>query len=85
MTLRGYTLSFLLDLGMPRRNGYDACRLIRQHAWGDRICLIALSGWGQREDHERTRAAGFDYHLVKPVEIAALARLIEALPSRITT
>ena len=68
----------LLDLGMPKATGYEACRRIRQHPWGRRACLVALTGWGQGEDRRRTAAAGFDHHLVKPVDPAALEKLLAA-------
>lgn len=66
----------LLDIRMPKLNGYQACRGIRQQEWGRRIQLIALTGWGQEEDRRRTREAGFDYHLVKPVDPDALEILL---------
>ncbi|MGQ0639743.1 MAG: response regulator [Gemmatimonadaceae bacterium] len=64
----------LLDIGMPKMNGYDACRRIREQEWGRGMLLIALTGWGQDEDRERSREAGFDHHLVKPVDPEALLR-----------
>ncbi|KQP17173.1 hypothetical protein ASF43_29445 [Pseudorhodoferax sp. Leaf267] len=67
----------VLDLGMPRMDGYGLCRALRQHDWGRRMTVLALSGWGQTADRERTRAAGFDIHLVKPIEPQALAEAIE--------
>lgn len=66
----------LLDIGMPRMNGYDACRRIREQAWGGSTMIVALTGWGQEEDKRRSREAGFDDHLVKPVAPAALERLL---------
>jgi PAS domain S-box-containing protein len=66
----------LLDLGMPNLNGFETARRIRQQSWGKDIVLAALSGWGQDEDKRRTRQAGFDYHFVKPIEPAALQRLL---------
>jgi PAS domain S-box-containing protein len=72
----------LLDLGMPKFNGFDTAIRIRQEPWGKDIVLAALSGWGQDEDKRRTRQAGFDYHFVKPIEPAALRRLLaECEPS----
>lgn len=68
----------LLDLGMPRLNGYDTCRRIRDESWGRGMVLIALTGWGQVEDKRRTAQAGFDAHLVKPVDIEALERLLSS-------
>ena len=69
----------MLDLGMPRLNGYDVCRQIRDQDWGKKVCVIALSGWGQDEDRRRSSAAGFDHHLVKPVEAAALMQVMSAM------
>ena len=58
----------LLDLGMPKMNGYEACRRIRDSAWGAQMTLIAVTGWGQEDDRRKSAAAGFDGHLVKPVD-----------------
>ena len=71
----------LLDIGLPRMNGYEACRAIRKRTGGEGIVIAALTGWGQEEDHRRSREAGFDAHLVKPVEREALAALLSARPS----
>jgi CheY-like chemotaxis protein len=62
----------LLDLGMPKLNGYDLARRLRGEAWGKGMVLIALTGWGQEDDRRRTQEAGFDHHLVKPVDPDAL-------------
>jgi CheY-like chemotaxis protein len=69
----------LLDIGMPRLNGYDACRRIREQPWGWGILVVALTGWGQEEDKRRATEAGFDHHLTKPVDPAALERILAAL------
>jgi CheY-like chemotaxis protein len=69
----------LLDIGMPRLNGYDAARRIRQEPWGKSVVLVALTGWGQEEDKRRSREAGFDRHLVKPVEPEALDSVLTEL------
>ena len=75
----------LLDVGMPRLNGYDACRLIRAQPWGKEMLLVAQTGWSRDEDRRRTREAGFDAHLVKPVNYDALTKLIRSYrPSRTT-
>ncbi|AKJ28188.1 PAS domain S-box protein [Caldimonas brevitalea] len=66
----------LLDIGMPRLNGYETARLMREQPWGRDALLVALTGWGQDEDRRRSREAGFDHHLVKPVEPEALGRLL---------
>jgi CheY-like chemotaxis protein len=68
-----------LDLGMPHLNGYDACRRMRQLPGGDGLTLIALTGWGQDEDRRRTAEAGFDAHIVKPIDAAALTNLLATL------
>ena len=61
---------------MPRLNGYETAQLMREQPWGRRALIVALTGWGQEEDRRRSREAGFDQHLVKPVEPAALERLL---------
>jgi signal transduction histidine kinase len=66
----------LLDLGMPEMNGYDVCRVIRQEPWGKAIRIVALTGWGQDRDRQNTREAGFDAHLVKPVDVAMLGEVL---------
>ena len=72
----------LLDLGLPGMSGYDACRAIRREPWGRDIVIVAVSGWGQEEDRRKSREAGFDAHLVKPVEFAALMELLGSLGAR---
>jgi CheY-like chemotaxis protein len=66
----------LLDIGLPKMNGYDAARHIREQPWGKGIALIALTGWGQQEDKCRALEAGCDQHLTKPVEPLALEKLL---------
>jgi PAS domain S-box-containing protein len=66
----------VLDLAMPRLNGYDVARRIRQEPWGQNVLLIALTGWAKDEDRKRTKEAGFDAHLVKPVHPAVLLELL---------
>jgi len=69
----------LLDVGLPLRSGYDAARQIRGEPWGRNMVLIALTGWGQEQDRKRSREAGFDHHLVKPVDPKALMKLVSEL------
>lgn len=69
----------LMDLGMPRMNGFEAAREIRKLDWGQSIVLAALTGWGQEEDRRRSREAGFDHHFVKPAEPAELQRLFASV------
>ena len=66
----------VLDIGMPRLNGYEAAARIRAQDAGRHRALVALTGWGQQQDLERSREAGFDRHLVKPVNVDALAEVI---------
>jgi len=66
----------LMDIGMPKMNGYEAARHIRREPWGQSMMLVALTGWGQDDDKQRTREAGFDRHLVKPAEPTDLRKLI---------
>ena len=66
----------ILDIGMPRVNGYDVAARARQSEWGRGATLIALTGWGQGRDKQLAAAAGFDHHVTKPVEAAALEVLL---------
>jgi len=66
----------LLDIGMPKMNGYEACRAIRQRPWGKGIVIIALTGWGQDQDRRQSTEAGFDGHLVKPVSYEELMKVM---------
>jgi CheY-like chemotaxis protein len=72
----------LMDLGMPRMDGYEAAQRLREQPGGREILLIALSGWGQLHDKARTSKAGFDHHLVKPAEPALLRALLAEWPRR---
>jgi PAS domain S-box-containing protein len=65
----------LLDIGMPKLNGYETCRHIREQPWGRNALIVALTGWGQDDDKRRSQEAGFNDHLVKPVDPAALHKL----------
>jgi len=71
----------LLDIGMPLLDGYEVAKRIRTQPWGKRITLIALTGWGQDSDRRRSREAGFDSHLVKPLDLETLTDLLDRLPS----
>jgi CheY-like chemotaxis protein len=71
----------LLDIGLPKLNGYDAARRIQDQRGGDEIVLVALTGWGQEHDRRRSKEAGFDQHMTKPVEYETLKKLLNALPS----
>jgi CheY-like chemotaxis protein len=68
----------LLDIGMPGLNGYDTARRIRTLQNHNGVKLVALTGWGQEDDRRRSEEAGFDAHLVKPVDLPALNKLLTA-------
>ncbi|MCA1807680.1 MAG: response regulator, partial [Actinobacteria bacterium] len=69
----------LLDIGMPKLNGYEVARKIREQPWGQKMMLVALTGWGQEEDRQKSKEAGFNSHLVKPVEYSVLMKLLAEL------
>lgn len=69
----------LLDIGLPKLNGYEAAREIRQQEWGKSMTLIALTGWGQEEDRQRSKEAGFNSHMVKPVDHIELMKRLDQL------
>jgi len=66
----------LLDIGMPKLNGYDTARQIRQQSWGKYVVLVALTGWGQEDDRRKSQEAGFDLHMVKPIQLQDLEKLL---------
>lgn len=69
----------LLDIGLPKMDGFEAARKIRAEPWGRTMVLVALTGWGQEEDRRESRESGFDGHMVKPVDFAALKKLLAEL------
>lgn len=69
----------LLDIGLPKLNGYEVCRHIRKQPWGQDMLLIAVTGWGQEEDKCKSKEAGFDFHMVKPLDPDALEKLLAGL------
>ena len=69
----------LLDIGLPDLNGHEVCRRARQLPGGAEMVVVALTGWGQKNDLRQTREAGFDAHLTKPVDLKALERLLDEL------
>ncbi len=71
--------AILMDVGMPKCNGYDATRHIRREAWGRDMIIIALTGWGQEIDRLQSKQAGCDGHLVKPIHLSNLERLLGEL------
>ena len=71
----------LLDIGMPTLNGYEVCRRLRSGSGNADMTVIAITGWSQPMDHQLSREAGFDHHLVKPVDPVALVALIKEVSS----
>jgi CheY-like chemotaxis protein len=74
----------ILDIGMPGMSGYEVARRIRSQPWGRESVLFALTGWGQSEDVERAKAAGFNEHMTKPVDLTRLAQLLASHGTRRT-
>jgi PAS domain S-box-containing protein len=68
----------LMDLGMPNMNGFEAARALRERPWTHGMLLVATTGWGQEDDRRRTAEAGFDEHLVKPIDVAALRKVLSS-------
>ena len=66
----------LLDLGLPGLDGLEVARRIRAQPWGSDVTLIAATGWGTAEDRRRSREAGFDHHMVKPVDLDELEKVL---------
>src|SRR4051812_13304825 len=66
----------LLDIGLPKLNGYEVAKRIRQQRWAQDTMLIAITGWGLAEDRRRSQEAGFNFHVVKPVDLIALEDLM---------
>ena len=71
----------LLDIGLPKLDGYQVAQKIREQPWGQAMVLVALTGWGQEEDRKKSRDAGFNAHFVKPMDPAALTALVAGLPA----
>lgn len=67
-----------LDIGMPGLTGYEVAQAVRAESWGQGIKLIAVTGWGQAEDRNRAHSAGFDRHMVKPIDPDEIDRLLDA-------
>jgi CheY-like chemotaxis protein len=69
----------LLDIGLPKLNGYEAAKRMREQSGNEKIIIIAISGWGQDRDKHKALESGFDHHLTKPVEHATLEKLLAPL------
>ena len=66
----------LLDIGLPKLNGYEVAQAIRQEPWGNPMVMIAVIGWCQERDKAQSKQAGFDHHMVKPVDTSALMNVL---------
>ena len=71
----------LMDVGMPKVDGYEAARRIRKHAWAQNMVLVALTGWGRESDRKKSSDAGFNQHLVKPISMDTLLTLLNGAAS----
>jgi CheY-like chemotaxis protein len=71
----------LLDIGLPGMNGHEVAREIRQTPWGGTTTIVAVSGWGEETDKQQSRAAGFDHHVVKPLDYEGVKRLLTTVES----
>ncbi|RUR11643.1 ATP-binding protein [Legionella sp. km772] len=69
----------LMDIGMPQLNGYEVAKEIRKQSWGEKITIVALTGWGQEQDKQQAKEAGFDFHITKPIKIDRLEKLLANL------
>jgi signal transduction histidine kinase len=69
----------LLDIGMPKMNGYEVAKHIREQSWGKAMTLVAITGWGQADDKRHASAAGFDHHLTKPITLKALQSVVSGI------
>jgi len=74
--------AMILDIGMPRLAGDQVARAVRSEPWGQRVFLVAVTGWGEPEDKERAGAAGFNHHLTKPVDLDELEKLLGDFAAR---
>jgi CheY-like chemotaxis protein len=74
--------AMILDIGMPRLTGDQVARAVRSEPWGQRVYLVAVTGWGEPEDKERASAAGFDHHLTKPVDVDVMEKLLADFAAR---
>jgi CheY-like chemotaxis protein len=73
-------VNLLLDIGLPGMSGYEVARHLRELPGLGEVILVGLTGWGQEDDRRKTREAGFDHHLVKPVGFKELQPLLAGLP-----
>jgi len=85
LALRERPEALILDIGMPQLTGYEVASRVRQESWGAHALLIAVTGWGQPSDKDNAKAAGFDHHLTKPVDLDEIHRLLATYSNRMQT
>jgi len=73
----------ILDIGLPKLNGYEVCRSIREQPWGQPITMVAVTGWAREEDRQKSQEAGFNGHLIKPVDHRVLTKLVADLQAEV--
>lgn len=73
----------LLDIGLPDMDGYETARLMREIPSCKRVTIIAVTGWGQEDDREKGRRAGFDHHVVKPADSATLMQILSTVREKV--
>ena len=74
--------AMILDIGMPSLTGDQVAGAVRGEPWGERVFLVAVTGWGEPEDKQRAAAAGFDHHLTKPVDVDEMEKLLDDYAAR---
>lgn len=68
----------ILDVGMPKLDGYEAARRVREQSWGREVLLVAMTGWGREDDHRRSEESGFDRHFTKPADMSEIQQVLAA-------
>ena len=77
--------AILLDIGLPDMDGYETAKMIRETPEGKDVTIVAVTGWGQQEDRERARLAGFDHHVVKPADSKHLMEILSTVRTKAIT
>ena len=75
--------AMFLDIGMFDMSGYEVATSVRRESWGQRALLVAVTGWGQPDDQQKSKAAGFDHHLTKPVDLMYVEQLLAAFSKQL--